>query len=246
MVDSDLLEQIYSVPLGKHDWASVLDALRRLFSGDGGVLMTFRADEAPWCESLNGYDEGVWNTYAEPYATVDPLVWAIRDGRQPNGEVRADHQLIHPRMMRRTEFYNGFWQPNGIDHAASGLMNEPDGSRVALALTRCRTTGPFTPEQLAQLQDCFRHLAQAFELEREVAARSAEADLDATARRFGLTAAEVEVVRCLAETGSLRAVAHRLGRSYNTARAHLRSVYGKTGAHSQAALLSLVHRRELP
>lgn len=243
MVDSDLIEQIYAVPLGKHDWPSVLEALCRIFTAEGGVLMALSTDDgAPSCQCLSGYDESVWTAYAEHYAAADPLNWAVRDGRQPNGEVRADHQLIHPRLMRRTEFYNDFWRPNDIEHAACGLLTDPDGTQVALILTRSQTTGAFDAERLKQLQDYFRHLAQAHALVCELAARSAEADLDMVARRFGLTGAEVQVVRCLAESGSLKAVAKRLDRSYNTTRAHLRSIFTKTGAHSQAALLSLVHR----
>jgi DNA-binding CsgD family transcriptional regulator len=60
------------------------------------------------------------------------------------------------------------------------------------------------------------------------------------AARFGLTEAEAEVARLAAMGLSMPAAATTLDVSVNTVRTHLKSVYGKTEVHSQAALTSLI------
>jgi DNA-binding CsgD family transcriptional regulator len=80
-------------------------------------------------------------------------------------------------------------------------------------------------------------------LRQEVDSRTGCPNLDALARRYRLTPAEVKVIHSLIETGSLRRTAERLQRSRNTLRAQLRAIFDKTGARSQVALMALVHRR---
>jgi len=63
-----------------------------------------------------------------------------------------------------------------------------------------------------------------------------------TLRQFlPLTMAEAAVAASMANGETLRAAAGRLHISYNTARTHLRSIFGKTGTARQADLLSLIH-----
>lgn len=50
------------------------------------------------------------------------------------------------------------------------------------------------------------------------------------------------LLQSLVEVGSLKQVAQRGGRSYCTLRAHLRAVFEKTGTHSQAQLMRLIHQ----
>lgn len=65
--------------------------------------------------------------------------------------------------------------------------------------------------------------------------------LQSLARR-GFTAAEAACALLIVEGLSIDQVAARQGISRNTVRAHLRSLYAKTGTHRQAALAALVNR----
>lgn len=60
--------------------------------------------------------------------------------------------------------------------------------------------------------------------------------------RLSVTAAEANCALALADGCSIDQTAARLGISRNTVRAHIRSLYVKTGTHRQAALVALVHR----
>jgi DNA-binding CsgD family transcriptional regulator len=78
-------------------------------------------------------------------------------------------------------------------------------------------------------------------MQREIKSRRREPDLDAVARRYGLSGAELRLVETLIETGSLRTSATRLHRSHNTLRAQLRSIMQKTGTRSQVELMTCIH-----
>jgi DNA-binding CsgD family transcriptional regulator len=66
------------------------------------------------------------------------------------------------------------------------------------------------------------------------------------AKAFGLTTREVDVLLTIAETPGVADTAKRLGVSRATVRAHLRSLFAKTGRRRQAELVKLVSRFSSP
>jgi DNA-binding CsgD family transcriptional regulator len=66
--------------------------------------------------------------------------------------------------------------------------------------------------------------------------------LDLAVRLFRLTPAEARLLALLAQGENLVRCAAILGRSHHTARMQLRSVFAKTGQHSQSGLCALVSR----
>lgn len=70
----------------------------------------------------------------------------------------------------------------------------------------------------------------------------AEAPLVRLRRRYRLTRAELLCATRLAQGVSTAELAEQLGISLYTVRAHLRSLYAKTGTHRQPALVALIHR----
>ena len=62
----------------------------------------------------------------------------------------------------------------------------------------------------------------------------------ARANRYGLTPAERRVAALIAAAHAPREIAVRLGISFYTVRAHLRSIYAKTGVNRQTALARLL------
>jgi DNA-binding CsgD family transcriptional regulator len=63
---------------------------------------------------------------------------------------------------------------------------------------------------------------------------------------FGLTQAEIRVVRALISGGSVAGLAAETSRSRETIRSQVRSVYMKTGARKQVELLRLIQLGERP
>lgn len=74
--------------------------------------------------------------------------------------------------------------------------------------------------------------------------RKTEFDIDKAVQAMGevykLTAAEVRIVRAVADGGGMPAVASRLGISAATARTHLAHVFQKTGAKRQAEIVRML------
>ncbi|HET8612969.1 MAG TPA: LuxR C-terminal-related transcriptional regulator, partial [Sphingomonas sp.] len=58
---------------------------------------------------------------------------------------------------------------------------------------------------------------------------------------LGLTAAEAAIAARLADGSALADIAAELGIAHNTARAHLRAIYAKTGVNRQSRLVHLIH-----
>jgi DNA-binding CsgD family transcriptional regulator len=63
---------------------------------------------------------------------------------------------------------------------------------------------------------------------------------------FALTPAEIRLAKAIAGGRKLSEVAGLLGVSSETARAHLKSVFAKSGAHSQSELSVLLDRMAGP
>jgi DNA-binding CsgD family transcriptional regulator/PAS domain-containing protein len=66
--------------------------------------------------------------------------------------------------------------------------------------------------------------------------RRYEGDVEALQRLFGLTQVESEIMLRIARGQTPREAADELGRSYETVRSHLKTIYGKTGTRTQSAL----------
>lgn len=80
------------------------------------------------------------------------------------------------------------------------------------------------------------HFAVRIDLDARVGATSL-AHFMATAGHFDLTCREAELAALLLQAHSLESAAVALGISYNTARAHLRALFGKTETNRQSELL---------
>lgn len=74
----------------------------------------------------------------------------------------------------------------------------------------------------------------------EALPRGGDVSVDAFAKVFELTAAEQSFLGMLAKTLSAQSASDALGISHNTAKTHLRHLFQKTGASTQAGLLMLL------
>jgi DNA-binding CsgD family transcriptional regulator len=243
-IDLDLLEQIYDIPLGKCSWDQVMLELRRLFVAEVGILIEYGQSGGDVREfSLSGVDETAWQQYGDYYAAIDPFFEAIQSGRMRSGVVTSDTQVMPRKSFEKSEYYNDFWRARGLGYSAGAFTRFGDGRSVLIGLPRFRDVGEYTDGELARLQRCFNHIARALRLQQTLGRHPDPPDLDALARRFMLTPAEIGLVAMLMEEGCLRRAAKRLQRKHNTVRAQLRSIFSKTGTNSQVELMTRIHDR---
>jgi len=242
-IDLELLDQVYDIPLGKCDWVEVMLRLRRIFNAEVGNLLIYGkcpSDVQALC--LCGHEDAALDEYSAYFSAIDPFRKAMHMGLFRSGEVTCDRQVLERKSFERTEFYNDFWRKYRLGCTAGGHHRDALGHWLQLALPRPLDAPDYLDRDLVELRTYFRHIAQAVELQRALAANRGAPDLDALARHYRLTTAETKLVEALIETGSLRQAAARLHRSYNTLRAQLRSILHKTGTKSQVELIRLLHR----
>ncbi len=68
----------------------------------------------------------------------------------------------------------------------------------------------------------------------------------ALAQEHGLSSREAEVMLLMAKGKDAQAIAEELFVSYNTARTHIRNVYGKCGVHNRHDFIELIDNAEVP
>lgn len=121
--------------------------------------------------------------------------------------------------------------PGDGDEAGCTLLVDPAGDDAPIAVV----VRPIRPAMPVWTSD--RDL-----LLLRVRDPSRRSRFDAAALRgpLPLTSAEAAVTAAMANGETLREAASRLGITYNTARAHLRAIFAKTGTTRQAELLALV------
>lgn len=122
--------------------------------------------------------------------------------------------------------------PDGCgDEAGRTLLVDPAGDEAPIAIA-VRPIRPAMPVWTSDRDLLLLHV-------RDPSRRSR---FDAATLRgtLPLTLAEAAVTAAMANGETLREAASRLGITYNTARAHLRAIFAKTGTTRQAELLALV------
>jgi DNA-binding CsgD family transcriptional regulator len=244
-IDLDLIEQIYEVSMGRSSWEEVLARLTLEFSTEETLLVVYgeRPEQAGRLALAGpaGRDGRPWSQYTEHFAAIDPFAAAMRAGKIPEAVVVSGDDVVPARQFCASEYFNDWFRPNGLRHTAGAYMPLGEGALVQLGLPRAPRAGRYTADELARLQRYFNHMSRALLIEDEIQARTDPPDYDHVARTYGLTAAEARLCEGLARNGSLRRCAHDTHRSYHTLRAHLRSVFRKTGARSQIDLMRLIH-----
>jgi DNA-binding CsgD family transcriptional regulator len=242
-IDLDLIEQIYDVALGRASWKEVLAALKVEFSTEASLLAVYEDDpKQARGLAISDPDGRRWDEYAQHYAAIDPFAAAIRSGRVPAGVVVPDEVLVPTRRFCASEYFNDWFRPNGMRHTVRGYVPIHDRLVLQLGMPRALRAGPYSADELARLQRYFNLIGRAVQVQEALGSRSVAPDYDGIARAYALTAAEVRLIEGLAQSGSLRRAAQHVHRSYYTLRAHLRSVFLKTGTHTQAELIRLIHQ----
>jgi len=105
------------------------------------------------------------------------------------------------------------------------VLRDAQGSLVALHAVPLGAAWPALAGCLVTVED--------MALKRAMSA----AELHST---FGCTSTEARLALLLAQGFELRAAAREMGITYETSRAYLKGVFGKTGVHSQAQLVALI------
>ena len=222
--DGALLDRLYAA-VGTADWRPFLDHLAGTY---GGGLAAFALHDisagggfaAAYSETDPAYDI----SYAQHYARVNP--WQQRAATAPPGATMLTDALIPPAEFKRTEFYNDWCRPQGLD-LAIGLIVQKDRSRsLSLNMLLPRATYERDPDAVGRMERLTPHLLRAAQLDRQLReaehrADAAEAAMAGLAMGLILTDAKARVRFIDATAQAIVAVADGLLLTHGTLRATL-------------------------
>lgn len=157
-------------------------------------------------------------------------VIVARSGYLGCGDPKAEEALSRALYGLNLEV-GGTGTPERANRRAFALRS-PQGDPVPACLWALRPT-----ETMGAFGDTPRAM-----LLLPAAASQMQPDAVVLAASFGLTPAEGRVLANLAQVPDIRQAAQALGVSFHTARAHLRSIFSKTGVRTQKELLHKAHR----
>ena len=201
---------------------TLLHLAYRAFPSPRSTLRVF------WSASEAISDVLAWS--AQPHGDHLRLAIELQEGPLPSepffrtlmGQLRASPELsggpppAEPRVLAldgRGLWVDIFAPPSAIDRALESGQRQLDrmgAEFLSMARARFRPGGNTLP------------------------------DVPTIQRSLGLTETQARIARQLADGSDLPAIADQLGVSLSTVRTHLRSIYTRTGANSQARLVSRV------
>ncbi len=231
------------------------DLFDRMLKGTGDII--------PWdvgigvfdrdirCVACGGWDRRTYEHYNTHYYAKVPFI--LYDER---GVARRGKDVVQWGRMPDSEFTRDFARPLGLD---SGLSPFRPAWPLNVSIQRSKDSPPFTRRDCEILDVLNGHFHNYMTLLSRCGARSKGSPDDPRsdgepspncgaavreALRLGyrLTEREMQLLEGLCDGLSNKALAANLFVSERTVKAHLTSIFGKTGCRSRMELVALAHR----
>jgi DNA-binding CsgD family transcriptional regulator len=163
---------IYDVGIDQARWQALLTELSGVFDGANFVLKGIDlASNLSIMAMTTGYDPDFLRTY-DHYAARNP--WVPIQARMPLGSAHQPEEFLAYSELTKTEFYNDWLRPQGVDTAAGMVLHRDPKTFFALS-------GDFSLRRADRLQGSMLdvlgllapHLYRAFALNRRMASLEA-------------------------------------------------------------------------
>lgn len=171
---------------------------------------------------------------------IDPYLRGF--GQPYNSRAFRDSDLLPEDFRMDTPLYKDIYEPQGIHYALRSFF--PYNGKIVgnISLFNTKEEGDFMDRDVEVLNILCPHIA--LKLGRLLVTDSREQVVQRRADvlgRFGLTAREREIVRCVLSNTNDAEVAEYLSISPKTLKRHLHNIYTKTGVESRTQLYSLIY-----
>lgn len=172
----DLIGRIYDAALDPKLWPNVLARLVEIFHGRSGCL--YEQDPVDGrmrvLASLNLSPQG-FADYEAYYWKKD--IWTPKPDVFSVGTVSASHLTTPDRVLRCSEFYHDFMQPNRLGYAVGGFPVAEGQRMFLLGIHRPTRHGPYDDaNEVRDLQRLFPHLKRALQIQHRLGQAAAERD----------------------------------------------------------------------
>jgi DNA-binding CsgD family transcriptional regulator len=120
----ELVADIYQAAHEPHGWQPLLERIAGLFKADAGVLFTPAEGLLERFLCVNhGLPDDWMHLYGEHFWQHD--IWTVRAQEKSylfQGAMASGHELVNAREMKRSEFYNDFLVPSGVEETLSSVL----------------------------------------------------------------------------------------------------------------------------
>jgi DNA-binding CsgD family transcriptional regulator len=162
---SELTGLIYNAALGHGGWEQMLHALSRATNASVGGLIIDGSGGAPDIVVTSGVDSASLDSYEYHYHKIDPVIPRVLG--QPLGEVVTQEMMIDRSAMVRTEFYNDWLHPQGVEDLLAAKVTDV-GGRGILAFAVPARLGSFDADAVRLVKLLVPHLQLAVRTHRHL------------------------------------------------------------------------------
>jgi len=133
----ETIAKIYETIADGRVWGDALRCVAEDLRAEKSVIYTFNTnfDDAAYVSTISaemgglwvfhGVDESAADRYSNHFANVDPFIGAAKARGIVDGRILTNDDSLTSDELYRSEFYNDFWRPLGIEYA----MTAPDAPR---------------------------------------------------------------------------------------------------------------------
>ena len=169
---SDLVGKAYEAALDPQGRTAFLDALADRVGGATAIQRFDLATHTAEFEEAARVDPAALELYCAHYCKVNPWMSASRRTFEP-GEVVHSARLTSTSELQRTEFYDGFLDPNDLFYSMGTVVMRTPSVVVSVSTIRSREAGPYGEDEDAMFRLLSGHLQKAFQLRAKVSAANA-------------------------------------------------------------------------
>ena len=236
--DSEIVELIYDIPLGRSDWHQVVEALRIEMDAVIAFLFLSRPEQEPILITATSSDESIWQQYEAHYCQIDPWNTLLSGPEYENNTIHYSSAFFTEKELRKTAYYNDFWKAYGLGETIGGFLTTESGITIQIGIPKGIGSRNYNDHEANLLRYYSYHICRAIELEGYIGNSLPQGIYESgLSAKFGLTKAEAQLTLTLLKTNSLQLAAESLYRSYHTVRTQLKSIFKKTETSSQIELI---------
>ena len=246
--DSDFLDLVYEAALDPAVWTPVMERFADMVGGSGGWLSQLSTEDgsgADDADPLARIDREWTQLYVDHFAQRNPLHHVDNPReymRRWRPCILTDEDWMPKETLVRSEFYNDFLQPQGVDSCMMVRLAARGVEIATMNISRATQRGQFTRSQIEVAERIHPHLIRAFDLGRRFAStRRLAGELAAVLDRspHGLFVLSEDGCvrhvnrageRFVAETGGLRQLGGRLTTASSADARRLAALIGAAGA----------------
>jgi len=159
-----LIELAYDSSTDASRWPRFLERLAVAVGGGMGCITLEHPGATPQAEIVaHGIDDAGLRAYAEHYAAIDPMQPRVQMRRE--GEVDLGEHVLDPEVLRRSEIFNDWYRPNGLDAGSiGGLVHRRGDVPTVVGLYQTLGSRGYGRDELALLQRLMPHLKRALHI----------------------------------------------------------------------------------